>query len=400
MESLAVNAPGVAHETRGVEIRTSVPFYLYATVLSSLSIIVGLVWDISWHMSIGRDGLFSPPHLAIYLGGVTAGIFSAYRVLKITIKGTAFERSKTVKFWGVFHGSLGNLFCIWGAIAMLTSAPFDDWWHNTYGLDVTILSPPHTVLLLGMISIQLGAMVSVLGYQNLNAAHVLHDAVTPRGFQLLFALSGGFLLCMVYTVASEYLGRHDMHAASFYVVASLLFPLFLVAFSVASKSPWGATQTTLVYTALMMLMVWILPLFPASPLLGPVLNPVTHFQPFDFPLLILFPAMAIDWIVHRTNHYNGWLRAIFTATAFLVLLFALQWPFGDVLMASRGHWFFGTSQWYFASDPNWPYRYAYSQDMVDAGATLWKGLLIALLVGYLSSRIAITWGQWMKKIVR
>src|SRR6187402_759537 len=122
--------------------KSLVPFYLYAVVLASLSIIIGLIWDISWHMSIGRDGLFSAPHLAIYLGGVTAGLFSGYRVLKITFAGTPFERAKTVKFWGVFHASLGNLFCIWGAIAMITSAPFDDWWHNSYGLDVTILSPP------------------------------------------------------------------------------------------------------------------------------------------------------------------------------------------------------------------------------------------------------------------
>ncbi len=28
---------------------------------------------------------------------------------------------------------------------MITSAPFDDWWHNAYGLDVKILSPPHVV---------------------------------------------------------------------------------------------------------------------------------------------------------------------------------------------------------------------------------------------------------------
>src|SRR6187402_3840736 len=97
------------------------PYYLIAIVLSSFSIMIGLIWDISWHMSIGRDGLFSAPHLAIYLGGVVAGIFSGYRVLKITFAGTPFERAKTVKFWGVFHASLGNLFCIWGAIAMITS---------------------------------------------------------------------------------------------------------------------------------------------------------------------------------------------------------------------------------------------------------------------------------------
>ena len=65
--------------------RQQIPIYLYVTVLSSLSIMVGLIWDISWHMSIGRDGLFSAPHLAIYLGGVTAGLF----------QDTTFSRSQS-----------------------------------------------------------------------------------------------------------------------------------------------------------------------------------------------------------------------------------------------------------------------------------------------------------------
>src|SRR5690349_14914157 len=258
----------------------AVPPYLYVTVLSSLSIMVGLIWDISWHLSIGRDGLFSAPHLAIYLGGVTAGLFSGYRVLRLTFAGSALERAGSVKFWGIFYGSLGNLFCIWGALAMLTSAPFDDWWHNTYGLDVTILSPPHTVLLLGMITIQLGAIISVLSYQNISSDVQQNSHISSRGFNLLFSLSAGFILCMIFTMASEYLGRHDMHQAFFYEVSCLLFPLFLTAFSVSSKSRWGATNATIVYSVFLMLMNWILPLFPATPKLGPVLNPITSFQPF------------------------------------------------------------------------------------------------------------------------
>lgn len=375
-----------------------VPFYLVVVVLASLSIIVGLIWDISWHMSIGRDGLLSAPHLAIYLGGVTAGIFSGYRVLKITLAGTVYEKAKSIKFWGVFYGSLGNLFCIWGAIAMLTSAPFDDWWHNTYGLDVTILSPPHTVLLLGMIMIQFGAIISVLSYQNLEAEKL--DSISLKNFNYLFALSAGFVLCMVYTMASEYLGRFEMHGVTFYQIASLLFPLLLVAFSVSSRSKWGATQASLVYSVFMMLMVWILPLFPATPRLGPVLNPVTTFQPFDFPLLILFPSIALDLITHRFQTQNKWLRALTYGFSFLMLLFLFQWPFGNLLMASKGHWFFGTAKWYFGSDPNWEYRYSFGPSMISSGAELAKGLPIAIAIGIVTSRIGIAWGDWMKRIVR
>ena len=40
---------------------------------------------------------------------------------------------------------------------MLTSAPFDDWWHGAYGLDVKVLSPPHVLLALGIISVAAGS---------------------------------------------------------------------------------------------------------------------------------------------------------------------------------------------------------------------------------------------------
>lgn len=392
METLTLSSP------QNLEPRTRVPFYLFAIVLSSLSIMIGLVWDISWHMSIGRDGLFSPPHLAIYLGGVTAGVFSGYRVLKITIAGTEAEREKSVRFWGIFYGSLGNLFCIWGSIAMITSAPFDDWWHNTYGLDVTILSPPHTVLLLGMMMIQFGAIVSVLAYQN-KEVEIVHKT-SKRQFNILFSLSSGFILAMIYTMSSEYLTRHDMHGALFYQVASLLFPLLLVSFSISSRSAWGATLACAVYSILMMVMVWVLPLFPAVPRLGPVLNPITHFQPFDFPLLILFPAIGIDLITQRFTVQNRWIRAGAYAFCFLTVLALVQWPFANLLMSSKGHWFLGTSKWYFGSDPNWEFRYSFGPWMITSGMELVKGMAIALVIGLLAARVGLAWGSWMKRIMR
>lgn len=394
MNTISLTSPHIVAPKSVVQ-PSSVPIYIFATVLSSLSIMIGLIWDISWHTSIGRDGLFSPPHLAIYLGGIVAGLFSGYNILRITIAGNTALRSGSVKFWGVFYASLGNLFCVWGAIAMLTSAPFDDWWHNTYGLDVTILSPPHTVLLLGMITIQFGAMVSVLAHQNVGTL-VNHT----RTYNILFALAGGFLITMLYTIGSEYMSRHDMHGTLFYKVASFLFPMFLVAFAMSAKHRWGATAATLIYTVFLMLMAWILPLFPAAPKLGPVLNPITNFQPFDFPLLLLVPAVLIDLIIFRRKNSHAWVNAALQGAVFLISFALVQWPFANVLMASQGHWFFATERWYFGSDPDWQYRYQFAEWMESRGMELFTGMFIALAVAVASSRIGISLGRWMQQVVR
>jgi hypothetical protein len=49
---------------------------------------------------------------------------------------------------------------------MLTSAPFDNWWHNSFGLDVVILSPPHVVLIIGIFVMGLGGLILTSGQLN------------------------------------------------------------------------------------------------------------------------------------------------------------------------------------------------------------------------------------------
>ncbi|MGY4385872.1 hypothetical protein ACVWYN_002920 [Pedobacter sp. UYP24] len=375
-----------------------VPIYIYAVVFSSLSIVVGLIWDISWHTSIGRDGLFSPPHLLIYLGAVTAGLFSGYHVLRLTFAGTAAEKDISVRFWNIFYGSLGALFCIWGAFTMITSAPFDDWWHNTFGLDIEILSPPHTILLLGMITVQFGAMVSVLAYQNRLATS--SDSV-KKVLNWSFKLSAGFMLVMIFTISSEYFGRHDMHASFFYIVGGLIFPLLLVAVAVASPSRWAATQTTAIYMLVMALMVWILPLFAAEPRLGPVLNHITHYQSFNFPLLLIFPAMAIDWLNNKMQSKKEIVKALILGPAFILVFLAVHWPMGNFLMSTYArNWVFGTTSWFYGADPNWEFRYAFAPWHVQAMAAFIKGIAIAMLIASASAWLGLTWGKWMKSVKR
>lgn len=393
--TIAIKDPIYVPEKRSVaHSYAHTPTYVYASVLASLCIIIGLIWDISWHMSIGRDGLFSPPHLVIYLGAIIAGGFSGFKVIKLSFFGTQEEKSQSVKFWGIFYGSLGSLLCIWGALAMLTSAPFDDWWHNTYGLDVEILSPPHSVLALGIMAIQLGAVISTLSLQNASTG-------ASKLQKLLFIIASGLLLVTMFTLSSEFLDRFDMHSSLFYQVAALVFPVYLVAAAWASKLRWAATYTTIVYSLVLASMVWILPLFPAEPLLGPIRNHITNYQAFQFPLLLIAPAILLDLILYKFSHLNKWLLSAIISITFVLSLLAVQWPFGDFLMSEGArNWFFGRASWYYGSNPDFEYRYAYMPWRVHTGMTLVKGVAIACLVGLFSTRLGLTWGHWMTKVKR
>src|SRR4051812_30274904 len=92
-----------------------------AAVVATTSIVVGVIWDISWHRTIGRDTFWTPAHAAIYLGGLLAGLSAAWLILKTTFAGAA-RQAASVRVWG-FRGPLGAWIMAWGAAAMLTSAP-------------------------------------------------------------------------------------------------------------------------------------------------------------------------------------------------------------------------------------------------------------------------------------
>lgn len=406
MQDTITPPPRYGDRTLTMQASPGIPVYIYATVFASFCVITGLIWDICWHMSIGRDGLLSPPHLVIYLGAVVAGLFSGYEILRKTFWGNDIEKAASVKIWGFFYSSLGSLFCVWGALSMLTSAPFDDWWHNTYGLDVTILSPPHTVLILGIIGIQFGAMISVIAVKNqmklFDSFGQERAKVLDKTLFWLFALSAGFLLTIWFTLISEELGRMRVHRSSYYIFAGAAFPLLLIAVGKAVSHKWAVTAVAGVYTALMLGTLWIIPLFPAEPKLGPILNHITHYQGFHFPLLLIAPAIVIDTLRYRFAHWNDWKLTLLLGVAFLAVFFAVQWFFGGFLMESpyARNWFFGSHYWYFGNDPNWEYRYKFGPWMVEETPELLKGLGIALVLTLISTRIGLAWGNWMHKIQR
>ena len=356
--------------------------------------VVGVIWDISWHMTIGRDSFWTPAHMAIYLGGVVGGVASGIVVLRTTFAGSDEARAASVRFWG-FRGPLGAWVSIWGAFAMITSAPFDDWWHGAYGLDVEILSPPHMVLALGMVALAMGAMLVTLAVQNRSAEG------RERVAGWMYAYAAGCVLSFLAIMVTEYSDRILMHSAIFYRIACGVFPFFLVAAGRASRLRWGTTAVALCYSALRLAMLWILPLFPAEPKLGPIYQHVTHMVPLDFPLLLVVPAIVMDLARQRQRGESDWLLAITQGVAFFAAFLVAQWFFADFLMspASR-NWVFRTD-----SFPYWVPSSSYSvrNEYVPVDATehvVRTGLLVAAGLSVGSATLGMAWGRWLRRVQR
>ena len=372
---------------------TAVPWFVRAVLVASTSAVVGVIWDISWHRSIGRDTFWTPAHLAIYLGGVLAGVSCGWLVLKTTFTGTPEQRAAGVSFWG-FRGPLGAWVCIWGAIAMIASAPFDNWWHNAYGLDVKVLSPPHTILALGFTGIQLGAMLLVLALQNRAAT----DA-RRRVYGLMLAYGAAILLQNVAIMGIEQVGFANLgHNALYYKVAAGAFPLLLVAVARATRLAWPATTAAACYMAISLVMIWILQLFPATPKLAPVFNAVTRMVPPPFPLLLVVPAAALDLLTRRVGPGRDWSLSLLAGFAFLAVFAVVQWFFTEFLLSAYArNFFFGVDQWDYSSRLG-PWRYQFWRLPGDP-VTL-RGLAIAAGLAVVSTRLGLWWGNWMARVQR
>jgi hypothetical protein len=372
--------------TRGI------PWYVWCSVAAVTSAVFGTQWDISWHESIGRDTFWTPAHLAIHLCGVLAGISCGYLILSTTLRRDSPLRACSVRMWG-FYGPLGAFIAAWGGVAMIASAPFDNWWHNAYGLDVKILSPPHMLLAAGIMAVHVGALMLVLGEMN-RAGGAL-----ARQLRVLYLYVGGLMLLSLATVQMEVTTRNVMHTAHFYFVVSLTAPVLFAGISRGSGFRWAATAVAGTYTAGMLLLLWILPLFPAEPKLGPVYQNVTHFVPPEFPLLLIVPAVALDLFWQKTN-WRGWKLVLASADLFLAILAVVQWPFANFLMspAARNR-VFGAGYFAYFVRPTSLYA-TYRFVATERGAALWRQISLAAVTATVGAGIGILWGDRMRRIRR
>src|SRR5436305_9943449 len=229
-----------------------VPWYLTAVLLAATSTVVGVIWDISWHRSIGRDTFWTPAHMAIYLCGVLAGVAYGYLILSTTFRKYAPLAESSVHILGL-RAPLGAFIASWGGVAMLTSAPFDNWWHDAYGLDVTIISPPHIVLFSGVYAVLMGTAVLIASH--LNHATGKEKAVT----RWLFLYLGGVATVAAMVLLMELVNRPLLHNSLPYIVVSIPVPFIMATMSRVTETKFAATFVAGCYMLFLIACIQILP---------------------------------------------------------------------------------------------------------------------------------------------
>jgi hypothetical protein len=411
-------APSLAAPANARAATSSIPWYLWIGAIAVTSEAIGGAWDVSWHRSIGRDTFWTPAHLLIQACGILAGVIGLWLVANATFGKDSTLRAASVNIFGL-RAPLGVFLAGWGGVAMVTSAPFDNWWHNAYGLDVKIVSPPHTLLILGIRGVELGIMFLILAAMNRAVAVAGAPALSSpalnspawqisspqnpalfRRLQLLFLYLGALALNGQMFFLQEYTFDTYRHQAACYIALGIAVPIAFALLFEASRFRWTCTVISAGYMAFIIAQILIFPLVPAQPKLGPVFNPVTHLVPAAFPILLIVPAVALDLLWQRTRSWKTWQIALVSGIVFIAIVFAVEWNFANFLMSKASeNRFFGTTYFGYNATPT-SYMRTRRFFQPDAGLALYKGLGIASLCAMASTWLGLTLGRWMRGALR
>ncbi|MGO9127068.1 MAG: hypothetical protein ACLP6G_19555 [Terriglobales bacterium] len=346
-------------------------------------------------MSIGRDTFWTPAHIAILFGSVLTSLLCAYLIVRTTFGADATAKETSVRIWG-FRGPMGAFIGVWGTFLMLEMFPFDNWWHSAFGLDVKILTPPHSVGISGIFFMGFGGLVLLASRMNLSLGE------TNKQLNWLLMYLGALLLSDLVILGFQYIGDQTvMHSAIFYMAVGLVGPLVLVGVNRASGQRWAATKVASLYMALWLAAEWILPLFPAHARLGPVFTPITHMVPMGFPVLLAPGGVVLDYLCNHFSHKGKWLQALVAGSGFLLTMVAVQWPFAIFLVSPYArNWVFGANYFRYSIPPS---EYHYRWEFVSyesSQAQLWIGMFIVWLATIFSTRVGLFWGEWLRRMRR
>jgi hypothetical protein len=238
--------------------RWAIPVAIFGMVA-----IFATYWDEAWHTDVGRDSAWAVPHLVLYGAVGVVGL----SVVAWGVRVLAQTRSirATIAYRPLLAASLG------GAGA-LVAAPLDAYWHEAFGRDAVLWSPPHMLVVFASTGLALGVLAGL-----------------PSEARTIRVAVGALLLGNAAAVVFEYEADVPQFTETLYVPVLLLGTLLIVPVllrAVPGRLP--VTTVVVIYAVLrLLIMVGLTLLGRSTP---------------DLPLAVLGLAAAdlpLRSILHR-----------------------------------------------------------------------------------------------------
>ena len=350
-------------------------------LFAAATLTLGLIWDMSWDMSFGRDSFWSPPHVAVNAGGALVAVVA----LVWGVWATRHGDPRTVRL-GRFRMPLGAAIAVWGSAAMLAAGGLEIAWSRAYGMASGTWTPPQVLFICAVTAVLSGVLLAAASRR-------------AEGRGLALPCAAGLALTFAGTAIAPYTLPNLQHGRTFFLLCCAIFPLLLAWSARAAPGRSSAVKAALAYTAAVCAMIWVLPLVPAHALIGPVFEKVDHMVPPRFPLLLVVPAFVFDRVAGARTGRDSWPSAAVVGLAFTAMFVAVQWVFASFLLspASEGFFFAGGGRhWPFYMDIGEERRQFWDPDgRLTAAAALGCAILATV-----AARVGLALGRFTETLER
>ena len=263
----------------------------------------GSNWDIVWHGSKNVESFLTPPHAVIYTGVALTIASIIFRLILFSIVARN-ETNWRLSVSNILKSQLILPFSlkisIVGAILQLTAGPFDFWWHNTFGFD-GLLSPPHSVLAIGMLLVGLGALTGIYKQCKTNSfsSHTGRICIAISfGVFLMVAVGLILMFTLPFSKGQYFNFNPEPFAAIFAAIVLIPFVMSLCLFSISSS-----TKIPFIFTSIVATII-------AIQATATIISNSYFMGIFPFYILNILPAIVLDIILlkygnHKNNNGNG-----------------------------------------------------------------------------------------------
>jgi len=147
--------------------------WVYFLVSIGVALQVGAAnWDIIWHGIVNVESFFTPPHSVLY-SGVGLSLIATVAGIILSIR----HDTPIMRPFSAYHKIPNPLKLIaLGCLVEVFSGQFDNWWHTNFGFD-GLLSPPHLMLISGMLLSIIGALIGTHLYQTHNRFKIISEMI-------------------------------------------------------------------------------------------------------------------------------------------------------------------------------------------------------------------------------
>jgi hypothetical protein len=173
---------------------SSTLLWIYFLVALGVALQVGAAnWDIIWHGVVNVESFFTPPHTVLY-SGVGLSLIATVAGIVISIK----QKSSIKNSFAIFHKIPHPLKLIaLGCLVELFSGQFDNWWHINFGFD-GLLSPPHLMLISGMLLSIIGALIGTHLFEPCRKFKIMYEMIC-YGILWLIAINFVFMFTLPFS---------------------------------------------------------------------------------------------------------------------------------------------------------------------------------------------------------